>query len=124
MSRTRWRGLSEENGSWNTGWISRARSRRSIAARLRPSTSTSPALGGSRPRITRASVDLPQPDSPTMPSTSPAGSANDTPSTARTTRSGASMPARVAEHAPHVADLDRVGHAASARVQSDGRRQR
>ena len=32
MSRTRCRGFSEEYGSWNTGWISRARARRSSAA--------------------------------------------------------------------------------------------
>jgi len=34
-----------------------------------------------------AVTDLPQPDSPTMPSVSPAASSNDTPSTARTTPS-------------------------------------
>ena len=33
-------------------------------------------------------TDLPQPDSPTMPSVSPASMWNDTPSTARTTPSG------------------------------------
>ncbi len=36
MSRTRCRGFSDENGSWNTGWISRARSRRSSASRRSP----------------------------------------------------------------------------------------
>ena len=38
-----------------------------------PCTSASPEVGVSRPRISRASVDLPQPDSPTMPSTLPCG---------------------------------------------------
>src|SRR3954447_3412880 len=35
-----------------------------------------------------AVTDLPQPDSPTMPSVSPASTSNETPSTARTTPSG------------------------------------
>ena len=36
-----------------------------------------PAVGGSRPTIMRASVDLPQPDSPTMPSVRPRGPSSD-----------------------------------------------
>ncbi len=36
-----------------------------------PSSEIVPELGGSRPSSMRARVDLPQPDSPTMPSTSP-----------------------------------------------------
>jgi hypothetical protein len=72
MSLMRRRGLSEANGSWNTGWISRARALRSRSNRRLPSTSAVPAVGLQQPRIRRASVDFPQPDSPTMPSTLPA----------------------------------------------------
>ena len=43
-----------------------------------------PAVGFSRLISTRASVDLPQPDSPTTPSVSPARRSNETPSTALT----------------------------------------
>jgi hypothetical protein len=41
-----------------------------------------PPLGGSISVTSRASVDLPQPDSPTMPSVLPVSSVNETPSTA------------------------------------------
>src|SRR5262245_35970924 len=44
-----------------------------------------PLVGAFRRTRLRATVDLPQPDSPTSPSVSPASTANDTPSTARTT---------------------------------------
>ena len=40
----------------------------------------------------RPSVDLPQPDSPTRPTTSPSSTENDTSSTACTTSSAASAP--------------------------------
>src|SRR4051812_49849042 len=43
-----------------------------------------PASGSIRRRQARATVDLPQPDSPTMPSASPGATENDTPSRART----------------------------------------
>ena len=45
---------------------------------------------GIRRRMDSAVTDLPQPDSPTMPSVSPRASSNDTPSTARTTPSSVS----------------------------------
>ena len=90
MSSTRRRGFSELIGSWNTGWISRARSRRSIAASERPSIRTVPDDGGSRPSMMRASVDLPQPDSPTIASARPPSSDSDMSSTA-TTRLGAAI---------------------------------
>jgi hypothetical protein len=48
----------------------------------RPLKSMFPALGVSRPIRVRAMVVLPQPDSPTMASTSPRRSVNETPSTA------------------------------------------
>ena len=47
-----------------------------------------PGGSGISRRIDSAVTDLPQPDSPTMPSVSPASMWNDTPSTARTTPSG------------------------------------
>ena len=47
-----------------------------------PRSRITPLLGSISRTIIRASVDLPQPDSPTMPSVSPACNANETPSTA------------------------------------------
>jgi hypothetical protein len=44
-----------------------------------PSKRIDPPLGSTSRTIMRASVDLPQPDSPTMPSVSHAASANETP---------------------------------------------
>src|SRR3954447_18232823 len=49
-----------------------------------PRTMTSPEVGFSRPTSSLARVDLPQPDSPTMPSVSPRRSWMSTPSTAWT----------------------------------------
>ena len=74
MSPTRMRGFSEEKGSWKTSWTCRARWRR--ADRPRPPTTVSPiaivpAATGARPMTARATVDLPDPDSPTRPSTRP-----------------------------------------------------
>ncbi|RPK44073.1 hypothetical protein EES39_17860 [Streptomyces sp. ADI92-24] len=43
-----------------------------------------PAVGSSRCTSSRATVDFPQPDSPTMPRVSPAARSKETPSTART----------------------------------------
>ncbi len=82
MSRTRRRGLSEDSGSWNTGCTSRARSRRPRVATGAPNNRISPASGAARPSSNRAKLDLPQPDSPTMPSTAPSGTASETRSTA------------------------------------------
>ena len=73
-------GLSEPNGFWNTIWFCSC-NRRSDAAGL-PVMAMLPAVGGSISAHTRASVDLPQPDSPTTASVRPASSWNDTPSTA------------------------------------------
>ena len=47
-----------------------------------PSMMTSPRVGGSRPTTMRATVDLPEPDSPTRAKVSPLPMAKDTPSTA------------------------------------------
>ena len=50
-----------------------------------PSRANSPDAGSTRLSIARASVDLPQPDSPTTPRISPWRHSNETPSTARAT---------------------------------------
>ena len=52
----------------------------------RPSKTTRPSVGGCSRRMVFTSVDLPQPDSPTMPSTSPWRMSRLTPSTAFTDR--------------------------------------
>ena len=52
------------------------------AARGRPSSTISPADSGASPTAARARVDLPEPDSPTRPTTSPSGTVRLTPSTA------------------------------------------
>ena len=87
MSPTVIRGFSEVYGSCSTIWISR-RSFRSSAPRIakmsRPSNVAPPPVGSSSRISTWASVDLPQPDSPTTPSVSPGIRSNETPSTALT----------------------------------------
>ena len=61
-----------------------------FCSRSSPSNSILPlamrAAGGRRRRMVSASVLLPEPDSPTMPSVSPALMRSETSSTARTTR--------------------------------------
>ena len=75
MSATVMRGSSELSGSWNTICTSRRNHRSSCG---RPGSTGRPAIrhgalvARSRPSRMRASVDLPEPDSPTMPSVSPA----------------------------------------------------
>ena len=91
-----WRGLSEPYGSWKTictSRRSRARACRSARAMSTPSMISEPPVGGSIIVTIRASVDLPQPDSPTTASVLPASSVKLTPSTART-RQRASRTAR------------------------------
>ena len=79
------RGSSEASGSWKI--ICTALRLACQAAGLAPRISspchtTLPSVMGTRLSSARASVDLPQPDSPTMPNVSPACRSNDTPSTA------------------------------------------
>ena len=74
MKPTRLRGLSDAYGSWKIIIISRRTGRISLRVRFEmslPSNVIFPAVGSSRRMITRASVDLPQPDSPTIPNVSP-----------------------------------------------------
>ncbi len=87
MSPTVIRGLSEVYGSWNTIWMLR---RTALSARPESRVMSSPLyricplVGRSRLTSSFATVDLPQPDSPTMPSVSPRPSPKETVSTART----------------------------------------
>ena len=85
-----WRGSSDEYGSWNTICISPRASRSAAFASpvtSRPAIVTRPALGSISRSTSRATVDFPDPDSPTSPKVSPAAIAKSTPSTARTSPS-------------------------------------
>src|SRR3954471_2808560 len=90
-------GFSEVMGSWNTNPISRPRIRRSCDGvaprRSRPSNLARPvtcAVSGSSCSSDIALTLLPQPDSPTTPSTSRFSSENESPSTAWTVPSSVS----------------------------------
>ncbi len=88
-SPTRRRGLSERYGSWNTIWTLRRSGRsaaRVAAAISSPPSRISPLLGSIRRTMQRATVDLPEPDSPTMPSVWPRRISSVTPLAARTSR--------------------------------------
>ena len=81
------RGSRLEYGSWKTICTSAPRRRRSAPLRAgversRPRARMTPAVGRSRPMIMRATVVLPEPDSPTTASDRPASTRNDTSSTA------------------------------------------
>src|SRR5262245_59203071 len=56
-----------------------------------------PALGAYRPTMSRATVDLPQPDSPTSASVSPRWTSKLTPSTARSRRRGSPSITRLSQ---------------------------
>ena len=80
--------LSAESGFWKTIWMARLSSRRPAASTAAASgvlvelERRRPASGLSMPRIVLASVDLPEPDSPTSPSVSPSRSSRSTPTSA------------------------------------------
>ena len=87
-----WTGLRLVIGSWNTiairlprTWrIRRSDTRsRSVPSKAHRPPTTRPARRGSRRMMESAVTLLPQPDSPTMPSVSPAAIVKLTPSTAR-----------------------------------------
>ena len=87
MSPAVMRGLSEANGSWNTICIERRSGRSSALLRWVmscPSIRIAPEVGSTSRSTLRATVDLPQPDSPTSPSVSPTPTEKLTPSTACT----------------------------------------
>src|SRR5690606_2432781 len=85
MSPTVMRGFSEVYGSCITIWMLRRIRLSSAPLALpmsRPLIRTEPEVGRSSAISTLASVDLPQPDSPAMPSVSPLARSKETPSTA------------------------------------------
>ena len=87
MAPTRLRGLSEAYGSWKIIIISRLIGRMAGRERFemsRPSKTILPSVTSSSRMMQRANVDLPQPDSPTIPSVSPDLTEKLTPSTALT----------------------------------------
>ena len=88
-----WTGSTNEPGSWNTIWIlcRRRRDRRSPSSL--PAKLILPADGASRPTRTLATVDLPQPLSPTMPRLRPLGTEKLTESTAVSSAARAPQPA-------------------------------
>ena len=91
------RGFRAVAGSWNTTETARPNSLRMAAFRLMaglPWNSTSPEVGACRPTSTEASVDLPQPDSPTMPTVSPRLMVKSTPLTALTMLGRNRLPVR------------------------------
>ena len=102
MSSTRMRGLSEDMGSWKiicTAKLAALRCAAVMADSGVPSKCISPALASWTPATTLPSVDLPQPDSPTSPTTSPGITCKLTWSTACTTSSRWRAPSRLAKRA-------------------------
>src|SRR5690606_10012926 len=90
-------GFNDAYGSWNTNctWRRRfLRSERDSSRTSRPSKRTCPDNGSNRPTTDRATVDLPQPDSPTRHTVSPACTDKDTPATACTSRRRPNRPCR------------------------------
>ena len=119
-------GSSEVSGSWKIMLRRSPRSRRRSFSGKRtsswPSNSMRPltrAWPPSRPMMASASVDLPQPDSPTMPTISPRSTASDTsePRPRRSRHRARSRPRRARAAAPPVGSLigpSRVGRGAAA----------
>ena len=69
------RGLSERLGSWNTTCTRLRNGRKRLSGKVATSSSPHkmrPSVGSIRRIRQRAKVDLPEPDSPTMPTVSPA----------------------------------------------------
>ena len=78
--------MSDDPGSWNTKLTLAADLRRScleMPTMFVPRTDAVPSTNGSSPTIARPIVVLPEPDSPTSPTTSPWPTVSVTPSTAR-----------------------------------------
>ena len=76
-------GFSDEYGSWKTTWMSVASLRRRLREMLlivSPRKVIAPPVTGARPRMARPMVVLPEPDSPTRLSVSPAARSKETPS--------------------------------------------
>ena len=77
------RGDSDENGSWNTTCTARRKGRSMVGLPLQawPNTRSVPPCGN-KPSAAKASVDLPEPDSPITASVSPWRSDRSAPLTA------------------------------------------
>src|SRR5678815_475430 len=69
-----------------------------------PAMQTIPDVGGMMPAMMRPSVDLPQPDSPTSPNTSPLSIPSDNLSTACTERVSTALPNTAAIRSPTESD--------------------
>ena len=124
MSTTRMRGLSDAYGSWKIICIFELRSRALSRARSPLQRRAAPeALAGRRlaagPTASRPSVDLPQPDSPTRPTTSPAATVKSTSSTACTTSSRTFAPRRLRDAR---GEVERLHEALGDAAQLDQRR--
>ena len=78
------RGFRDEYGSWKTICSGR-RPARDFGSGCPPSR-IRPPVSGVSPTAARASVDFPEPDSPTRPTIVPTGTTRSTPSTAVTPR--------------------------------------
>ena len=78
--------LRAESGFWKTIWMARfvsAGRSELLPAMAAPSSVTSPPVSGAwMPSMALASVDLPEPDSPTRPSVSPSSMPRSTPTSA------------------------------------------
>ena len=113
--------------SWCTYWTARRRARAASGGRpltTVPSSRISPPVSRWMPSSARPSVVLPQPDSPTRPSVSPAASERDTPATARTGESAARRQPALATAEQHddIASLEDRRHAVTF-CRSSARRQ-
>ena len=89
------RGLSERYGSWNTicTFERSGRSARGLSGAISvPRSRISPEVGSISRTMQRATVDFPEPDSPTMPSVCPLRSSRSTSAAARTSRRRPSQP--------------------------------
>jgi len=92
-------GLRLANGFWNTIWtlfLSARRVAASAPVAATPAMTTLPEVGVSSIAIWRASVLLPQPDSPTTARVRPGASASETSSSARTLAFALNMPVETA----------------------------
>ena len=118
------RAFSAVAGSWNTTEITRPMRRRCAAERFvtsSPLKNTLPDVGCCKPHITLAVVDLPQPDSPTMPKVSPGMSLRVRPRTACTLFGCRMEPVRVLNVTRDVVEEDDGGGFARSRCGLDAR---
>ena len=108
------RGFSEEYGSWKTIWMRRRSARERDAGSTLPPKRISPRSVLSSPTRAWASVDLPDPDSPTRASASPRRISRSTPSTARSRRSSPRARAATREPTGNATETSRAESSGSA----------